>query len=63
MNPTAGPCLPPYKHHAWGDEQRRSGGASASWYVQHCKRCPSVRIIEYTNRGNHVAGYEMRPAK
>ena len=48
------------KRHKWGKEQDRRAGATAGWSDMQCQRCARVRVIEYTRRGNHTAGYFTR---
>jgi len=55
---TAGICLEG-KRHRWGEEASDGRGVFHSYYRQPCTRCATVRVIEYTKRGNNVAWYEV----
>lgn len=57
LEPHAGRCSTGQRH-AWAKKETRlQSGIFSSLYAVRCTRCLRVKIIEYTARGNHVAGY------
>ena len=55
---SAGDCT--QGRHSWGPETKTWTGTRYPMYPkynQYCRKCERVRVIEYTQRGNHVAGY------
>lgn len=57
MEAKAGACVS--GRHRWDKEERRSAPrALYPVYIQRCQNCGRIRVIEYTKRGNHIAGYE-----
>ena len=59
LDPRAGRCINGH-FHRWGDRENRQLGLAIVRYDIPCTRCDRVRVLEYTKRGNHVAGYFTR---
>ncbi len=49
------------KRHKWGKSFRVSKSAFFSRHISICQHsdCIRARVVEYTKRGNHVAGYRF----
>lgn len=59
LDPRAGPCVVS-KFHQWGEKTNRRAYVSFVAYDIPCLVCPRVRVLEYTKRGNRIAGYFTR---
>lgn len=53
----AGPCTTGGTHKWYSVEILVFKGATSRRYETACRRCDRMRVREYTQRGNHIAGY------